>query len=137
MHLRYPDPFGDLGLRHVLEESKHQNRLLAFGKRRQQWADRFDVEHLIEIGVEISEAVPGSDRPSSSSPAPPARPRNRVEYALDAICACTTSSRSIPKWMAISVAVGARPNCWDNSSRDLFSCTTSSLSLRGTFTDHP
>ena len=60
-----------------------------------------------------------------------------MEYALEAICACTTSSRSIPKWLAISVAVGARPNCWDNSSRAFFSCELSSLSLRGTFTDQP
>ena len=62
MHLRYPEPFGDLGLRHVLEESKLQNRLLAFWQRRQEWANRFDVEHLLEIGVEISEAV--TDRSS-------------------------------------------------------------------------
>jgi hypothetical protein len=63
VHLRYPEPFGDLGLRQVLEESKLQNHQLAFWQRRQEWADGFDVEHLIEICVEISEAV---SRASSS-----------------------------------------------------------------------
>ena len=53
-----------------------------------------------------------------------------MEYALEATCACATSSRSIPKWLATSVAVGARPNCWANSSCAFFSCALSSLSLR-------
>ena len=55
VHLRYPEPFGDLRLRHVLEEPKLQNRLVAFRQRRQEWTDRFDVEHLVQIGVQISE----------------------------------------------------------------------------------
>ena len=51
MHLRDPEPFGDLRLRHVSDESKHEYGLLAFGQRRHQWANRLDVEHLIQIGV--------------------------------------------------------------------------------------
>ena len=73
MHLRYPEPFGDLGLRHVLEESKLQNHLLAFWQRRQEWADRFDVEHLIEICVEISEAVSQAPILRCCRSLPPAR----------------------------------------------------------------
>jgi hypothetical protein len=51
VHLRYPEPFGNLGLSHIVEEPKLQNRLVAFWQRRQQRAHRFDVEHLVEIGV--------------------------------------------------------------------------------------
>ena len=51
MHLRDPEPFGDLRLRHVLEESKQEHGLLTFGQRRHQGANRFDIEHLIQIGV--------------------------------------------------------------------------------------
>lgn len=55
MHLRYPDAFGDLGLGHVREESKLEHGLLAFGQRRQEWANGFGVEHLVQIGVKVAE----------------------------------------------------------------------------------
>jgi hypothetical protein len=60
VHLRDPEPFGDLRLGHVLEESKQEHDLLALGQRRQYRANRFDIEHLIQIGVEVSETA--SDR---------------------------------------------------------------------------
>jgi hypothetical protein len=62
VHLRYPESFADLGLRHVFEESKPQNALLAFRQRRQERANRFDVEHLVQVAVQISEAA--TDRSS-------------------------------------------------------------------------
>ena len=61
MHLRYSEPFRDLGLRHVVEETKPQDCLVAFWQRRQEWANRLDVEHLVQVGVQIAEGV--CDRP--------------------------------------------------------------------------
>jgi hypothetical protein len=51
VHLGDPEPFGDLSLGHVLEESKQEHGSLTFGRRRHQRADRFDIEHPVQIGV--------------------------------------------------------------------------------------
>jgi hypothetical protein len=49
MHLGDTEPFGDLGLRHLLEESQPKDDSVAFGQPCKKRADRFDVEHRVDI----------------------------------------------------------------------------------------
>jgi hypothetical protein len=65
----------------------------------------FNIEDLIQIGVENPEAVADQACVFVVCPGSGAS-YETVEYALDAIWACTTWSRSIPRRSAISLAGG-------------------------------
>ena len=110
MHLGDPEPFGDLGLGQVFEESKQEHGSLTFGRRATSGRTVSTSSTLSRLASESPKLLL-TDRPSSS-PAASGRGRQttRVEWAVEAIWACTTSSRSIPNGLAISLAVGARPN---------------------------
>jgi hypothetical protein len=73
VHLGDPEPFGDLGLGNVREESKHEHGSLTFGQRRHQQANRFDIEHLSRLASKSPKLLL-TDCPSSS---PAARGRGR------------------------------------------------------------
>lgn len=54
MHLRDAKALCDLSLCHVLEEPELEHGSLALGQRRDQGANRFDLEHLVQVGVSAS-----------------------------------------------------------------------------------
>ncbi len=60
MHLTDADLLGNLGLTHVLEEPQPHDRLLAFGKRREQLFD--DETMLRELVARIFGSDPALDR---------------------------------------------------------------------------
>ena len=51
MHLRDADLFGDLSLRHVLEEPHHDDLSFAFTQRGEQWLQRLAVLHTLECVI--------------------------------------------------------------------------------------
>ena len=104
VHLRYPEAFRDLALGHVLEEAKPQNRQLAFGQRLQQWAKVSMSTTFSRLASKVPK-LSLTDRRSPSSPATGAS-EDQVEYALEAICACTTSSRHP---LGLPTPAGRRP----------------------------
>ena len=68
MHLRTADAFRYLGLGQILEESQHQDGSLAVRQSSDVGTYRFNVDHRIQIVVDVAESPP-SGRYSSSGPA--------------------------------------------------------------------
>ena len=136
MHLRDSDPLGDLSLRHVLEESERQYCPLAFGQCRQERTNRRDVEHLVEVGVEISDGV--GDRSSVVVVTCPRRGVGGQRGIGAGGDLCLHHLIPVDAQLGGDFA-GCRcpPQLVGSSSRHLLSCALSSLSRRGTLTDHP
>ena len=57
MHLRAADTFGDLSLGEVLEESKGEDGSVPLRQRGDQGTYRLNIEHLIQVGVNVAEGV--------------------------------------------------------------------------------
>ena len=57
MHLRTADAFRDLGLGQILEESQHQDGSQAVRQGSDVRTYRFNVDHRIQIGVELAEGL--------------------------------------------------------------------------------
>jgi hypothetical protein len=57
VHLRHPDPVGDLGLGHVAEEPQHEDGALALGELVEQRAQRLAVLDVLQLRVDRPQGV--------------------------------------------------------------------------------
>ena len=57
MHLRDPDPVGDLGLREVAEEAQQQDRAFPLGELVEQRREGLAVLDLVQLHVHVAEGV--------------------------------------------------------------------------------